>query len=678
MRASGAGRWLLVALVIHLVLASLVLGVPSEADNPLQASLEYSIQPNAYNNSVRIGGAPIARLAVDRDPVSHFYGAVYAIGTEGNGSCNNNTGGSQLEVTRSLDGGQTFGTPTLSSFCLGSEGVDAAVGRNGTLFVASDRGVFRSVDGGQSWNLSLAANALSITADNTTGDVYAATIDAAGRLSVSSTLDAGASWSKPVNVPTSYVAWSPAIAAFRHSVVVAFLQNEFQPSILVAASQDRGLTWPNVTVLSPGGVSAGPPSADASPSGVFGVSWSEYAAGNANASPLVSVSHDGGQTFSNPVQPGGVPGPTGGVGHALAFDDASRLYVTWPSLPNRSIPGSSTNPNYSSSIYVAISPNYGESFENASFNITLTGEAANLTQIESLAAGPNDTMFLTWMNGTLDRGFESVLRTVSGQARGEIALTTQPAGGTSLEFVLRDQLTAAVQARVPWNRSTLVLDGLPPSVYDVWIEVANASAKAGPMPVRTWGRTSFTVRVEGVPGGPGAPPFPWATAATAGTIVVFVAAALLSLQHTRLLREAVLQRKVRLLLYETIQGEPGSSFTEVRNAVGLRNGVAAYHLKVLERQGFVHTEKGRHHRWYYPNGDVSLWRDQPLSALQKSLVEQVRQDPGIGIREIARSLNRHHASVAYNVRGLAREGVLRTKRTGRKVHCFLSDESGAE
>jgi len=239
-------------------------------------------------------------------------------------------------------------------------------------------------------------------------------------------------------------------------------------------------------------------------------------------------------------------------------------------------------------------------------------------------------------------------------------------------------LTAAVQARVPWNGSTLVLDGLPPSVYDVWIEVANASANAGPMPVRTWGRTSFTVRVEGVPGGPGAPPFPWATAATAGAIVVFVAAALLSLQHTRLLREAVLQRKVRLLLYETIQGEPGSSFTEVRNAVGLRNGVAAYHLKVLERQGFVHTEKGRHHRWYYPNGDVSLWRDQPLSALQKSLVEQVRQDPGIGIREIARSLNRHHASVAYNVRGLAREGVLRTKRTGRKVHCFLSDESGAE
>jgi len=140
-----------------------------------------------------------------------------------------------------------------------------------------------------------------------------------------------------------------------------------------------------------------------------------------------------------------------------------------------------------------------------------------------------------------------------------------------------------------------------------------------------------------------------------------------------LVREEILQRKVRRLIHDYVQENPGASFTDIKHAVGLQNGVAAYHLRVLEKQGLIHTKKGRHYRWYYPNGDVSLWRDLPLSPLQKSLVEQVRQAPGIGVRELARNLKHHHASVAYNVKGLAREGLLRTERTGRKVRCYPMD-----
>ncbi len=138
-----------------------------------------------------------------------------------------------------------------------------------------------------------------------------------------------------------------------------------------------------------------------------------------------------------------------------------------------------------------------------------------------------------------------------------------------------------------------------------------------------------------------------------------------------------LKRKVRLLMHEFIRDHPGSSFSAVRDALGLKNGVAAYHLRVLEKLGLTHSEGRRGHRWYYPNGDVSLWRNLPLSRLQTSLVDAVRRSPGIGLREFARAVDRQPSSVSYSLRALFRENVLRAERRGRKLRCFPIEGSDA-
>lgn len=175
--------------------------------------------------------------------------------------------------------------------------------------------------------------------------------------------------------------------------------------------------------------------------------------------------------------------------------------------------------------------------------------------------------------------------------------------------------------------------------------------------------------------GPGEPPFPW-TPIGAG-LLLLAAAALAGFQHTRIGREEVLQRKIRLLMYEHTRDHPGSSFTAIRNAMGLKNGVAAYHLHVLEKQGLVHSVSRSRHHWYYPNGDVSLWREIPLSSLQDSLMKEIGRAPGVGIRELARAVDRRASSVAYNVKALVREDMLRTERVGAKVHCFMAREEDA-
>ena len=120
---------------------------------------------------------------------------------------------------------------------------------------------------------------------------------------------------------------------------------------------------------------------------------------------------------------------------------------------------------------------------------------------------------------------------------------------------------------------------------------------------------------------------------------------------------------------------PGATFTSIRDAMGLKNGAAAYHLDVLERQGFLHSAtKGRRH-FYYPNGSAQLWKDLPLSGLQNSILQAVRASPGIGVRELGRAIGKEPSSVGYNVKALAREGLLRTGRDGLRLRCY---PAGAE
>ncbi len=662
MKATGAGRWLSFVVVTHIILASVV-AQPVRADQSLQASLNYSILAQPYENSVQLNGTQT--VAADRDPSSPYYGTIYAVGWGPS---------APLEVQRSLDGGLTFGNPVdvcpVANFSCGSAS-GIAVGSNGVVYLVAGNAILRSFDQAISWQKAAVLSDFaspSITTDIETGAVYVGSINSSNTVLVASSRDDGATW-RSVAVSGGAAESVPRVAALRNNVAFAFLSfnaSTGSPVVAVAASHDGGLTWPNVTTVSPPVTNYTAPSLVVSPNGVFAVSWS-------TSGTFVSISRDGGNSFSVPVEVNRNGSDFGGLGDHLVFDNQSRLYVTY-------ISWWASNGTPRPGIYVASSSNLGQNFTNASFSASWEGSGSNVSSMIHLAAGPDGRVYLTWYNDwQLPWGY--FFRSVSGEASGDVVSGPQIAPGTAADVELVDPATAAVQAHATWTGSPLLFPELPPNTYDVWVRVGNASALAGAMPVRTWNTTAFTLHVETVasspgPSGPGPSPFPWIAVAGVDALVLVAAATIVVFQHTRLVREHILQRKVRLLMYESIRGHPGSSFTEIRDALGLRNGVAAYHLRVLEKQGLVHTEKGNHHRWYYPNGDVSQWRDLPLSPLQRSLVEKVGETPGIGIRELARSVNHHHASVAYNVKGLVREGVLRMEREGRKVHCFPTDERG--
>ncbi|MFA5895326.1 MAG: hypothetical protein WC985_00265 [Thermoplasmata archaeon] len=669
--------------------------MPGLAADSVAASLDYTVAPGAYNNSVfaaAVTSMLYPRLLVDDDSSSPFYGVIYVIGLEalGNSTCR------AVTVVRSLDGGRTFGAPHSAGLCMEGLSLDVVVARNGTLYAAAwGPRILASTDSGQTWSLLAtlgnASGPASLVVDPVTGMMYATWSTAgwhtAGLVSVSSSRDSGLTWTVPVsNLANGTLGTAPQIAAFGDSVVVALAASNASASFVAGlASFDGGGTWSNATALSRSApcLRFSAPSLAVSPSGLFAVSWYEDPTlsgpgcwdtwGNGTET-FVSFSLDGGRTFSSPRHVGGPPGwPTMSFGGALAFDDASRLYVTWHALQNWT----------AGSVYVANSTGLAQGFEEASFSTRLQVGGGNSTAQENLAAGSNGTVYLLWVafdpsgdpNGP-DAGI--FVRTVAGEAEGTVALTTSSASAV-LDIELKDSTTGAIPARTSWTGSTFLFGGLPPSMYDVWVRAGNSSVLAGRMPIRTWGRTTFTLHVQLGPGGPpvGGPAFPWELAGIAAAGIAAGGAALAVLHHSRIAREEILQRKIRALMYEHILNHPGASFSAVRDALGLQNGVAAYHLGVLEKLGFVHSESRRRHRWYYPNGDVSLWREMPLTPLQASIINQVQESPGIGVRELARALARRPSSVGYNVKALAREGILRTHRDGRRIRCFLSEGAGA-
>ena len=253
----------------QVVLALLIGSAPARADEPLRASLDYAILAQPYQNSVRLNTSGVdTRIAVDRDPSSLYFGTIYTVSDTSSYFCD--AGGQCLSdgnITgyRSLDGGRTFGGPFSLGLCSAGnttycvEGVnrpDIAVGNNGVVYVAAGSTIVRSLDQGLSWQTVASfknfGSSASIATEDATGAVYVADVNSSKIVLVTRSLDKGQTWSSPITVSGGATGSIPQMAAFRDSVLVAFLSGSGSPAyVTVAASHDGGRTWPIITAVSP-------------------------------------------------------------------------------------------------------------------------------------------------------------------------------------------------------------------------------------------------------------------------------------------------------------------------------------------------------------------------------------------------------------------------------------------
>jgi len=124
-----------------------------------------------------------------------------------------------------------------------------------------------------------------------------------------------------------------------------------------------------------------------------------------------------------------------------------------------------------------------------------------------------------------------------------------------------------------------------------------------------------------------------------------------------------------------IMANPGAHMNAIRDAFELSNGVVAYHLKVLEREGFVTSMIDGLKRRFYP-GDKLEPKDkkQELTVTQNLLVSIMEKNPGVTQTELAKMAGTSPQVVNYHIRKLWRMDLITMDKEGRVVKCWVKTE----
>jgi predicted transcriptional regulator len=140
--------------------------------------------------------------------------------------------------------------------------------------------------------------------------------------------------------------------------------------------------------------------------------------------------------------------------------------------------------------------------------------------------------------------------------------------------------------------------------------------------------------------------------------------------YVRLKKKDVLSHFTRGQIFGFIQANPGTHYNAIIQHLGLNNGVGAYHLQVLEREGYIKSLRDGIYKRFYPTGVKVPEKRLHLSRLQRDILIEIQKHPGVTQKQISKLLDESKQVVNYHVKILENAGLIRLERIGRETACF--------
>ncbi|MBU4032525.1 MAG: winged helix-turn-helix transcriptional regulator [Candidatus Thermoplasmatota archaeon] len=146
--------------------------------------------------------------------------------------------------------------------------------------------------------------------------------------------------------------------------------------------------------------------------------------------------------------------------------------------------------------------------------------------------------------------------------------------------------------------------------------------------------------------------------------------------YSRLKKDDLLDHFVRGQIYGYIMSHPGEHYNHIKMKLDVTNGTLSHHLRALEFQGFIKSQRDGTYKRFYPT-DMKIPRTKgiQLSDLQLGILDTIRQSPGISQKEIATREGISQQSVSYNLSLLVRMGILDSTKEGIRKRYFMSSEA---
>lgn len=149
----------------------------------------------------------------------------------------------------------------------------------------------------------------------------------------------------------------------------------------------------------------------------------------------------------------------------------------------------------------------------------------------------------------------------------------------------------------------------------------------------------------------------------------FVAAAF----FTRLTREDVRGHPARARLLDEVRRAPAVSTAALARSLGMNEGTALYHLRVLERAGLAKSlVAGRERRWT----EAGARPGTSLPAARRRVLDAVDAAPGSTLTEVARGVGLAKSTTHHHVAALARDGLVEPRRAGRALRLYPGERDG--
>lgn len=146
-------------------------------------------------------------------------------------------------------------------------------------------------------------------------------------------------------------------------------------------------------------------------------------------------------------------------------------------------------------------------------------------------------------------------------------------------------------------------------------------------------------------------------------------------------RLALLLHPLRRDLYEVLCENPGTYLLELADILESPLGTLTWHLRVLEREGFIKSMKFAGKRIYYPKMLRSEDAEKAYLTMHSDTAQEIFayivNHPGAYQREMAEAIGVHHDTIRWHVSRMQEVGLVRVEKDGRKKNHYLDDLGNA-
>jgi DNA-binding transcriptional ArsR family regulator len=163
-----------------------------------------------------------------------------------------------------------------------------------------------------------------------------------------------------------------------------------------------------------------------------------------------------------------------------------------------------------------------------------------------------------------------------------------------------------------------------------------------------------------------------------GKAVLGGAAGSLVAGYARVQGEEILEHPGRAEVYERVKAFPGVNFVQLGAQVSFGASTLTYHLRVLEKNGYVHSVRdGRYLRFFDKrSGHYSGERKTAVSALRNettaAMARHIREHPGVPQCDLATAFSVTPSTVTWHMNRLGAAGLVEKQRDGAHSRYYIA------